>query len=125
MPNDCYNTMTITHTNSDELDDLIDAEFGHFLNKNYTSNDNDKFYIHRRGDYGITFRLWSAWVADFVWMEGLITKYPKAWIKNSWLSEDGSAGIWIGTMRNGEKEIKRLDWFDMCLEEEMYTFSNW
>ncbi len=33
MPNDCYNTITITHANSNELDDLINTEFGHFLNK--------------------------------------------------------------------------------------------
>ena len=125
MPNDCYNTMTITHTNSDELDDLLNTEFGHFFTKNYTSNDNNKFYIYRRGDHGIEFKLWSPWVADFVWLEGLIIKYPKAWIKNTWLSEDGSAGVWIGTMRNGEKEINRLEWRDMSIEEEMYTFSNW
>lgn len=125
MPNHCDNIITITIKNSDELYRLIDDEFGHFLNKNYTSNDNEKFYIYRSGDYGINFKLRSDWVADFIWLEGLITKYPEIWIKNNWLSEDGSAGIWIGTMRNGEKEIKRLDWQDMSLEEEMYTFSNW
>lgn len=125
MPNDCYNTMIITHTNSEELDELINTEFSQFLTKNYTSNDNDKFYIYRRGDYGISFKLWSAWHANFEWLDGLVTKYPNAWIKNNWLSEDGSAGVWIGTMRKGQKEINRLEWVDMSLEEEMYTFSNW
>jgi len=125
MPNDCYNTMIIKSQHSEILDDLIQSEFGHFLNENYTSNDNDKFYIYRRGDYGINFKLYSKWVADFEWLEGLIVKYPDIWVKNIWLSEDGSAGIWIGTMNNGEKDIKRLDWLDMSIEEEMYVFSNW
>jgi hypothetical protein len=125
MPNDCYNYITITHKDSNELDNIINTEFSQFLTKDYTSNNNQRFYIYRRGDYGIEFKLWTPWRAEFEWLESFIEKYPEAWIKNTWLSEDGSAGIWIGTMRSGEKDIKRLDWQDMCLEEEMLTFSNW
>ena len=125
MPNDCYNTIVITNKDSNELIQLVHTEFGHFLTENYTSNDNEKFYIYRMGEYGINFKMWSPWIADFEWLEGLLDRYPDVWIKNNWLSEDGSAGVWIGTMRNGEKEIKRLDWQDMSLEEEMCTFSNW
>jgi pyruvate/2-oxoglutarate/acetoin dehydrogenase E1 component len=69
--------------------------------------------------------MWSPWIADFEWVDGLLDKYPDVWIKNNWLSEDGSAGIWIGALRDGKKEIKRLDWQDMSLEEEMCVFSNW
>jgi hypothetical protein len=125
MHNDCYNTIIITNENSHELNRLIDTEFGHFLTDNYTSNDNEKFYIYRTGDYGISFKLWSECAPDFEWLDRLLTKYQDVWIKNSWLSENGNAGIWVGTMRNGEKEIKRLDWQDMSIEQEMCTFSNW
>ena len=125
MPNNCYNKIIIANNNSQELNLLVDNEFGHFLTENYTSNDNDKFYIYRQGEYGISLKLWSSCTANFEWLEGLLDKYPDVWVKNNWLSEDGSAGIWIGSMRTGQKEIKRLEWHDLSLEEEMCVFSHW
>jgi hypothetical protein len=36
--------------------------------------------------------------------------------------EDGEAGTWIGTAREGEKVVKQLMWDDMSIEESAYRF---
>ena len=75
--------------------------------------------IQKRGVEGIVFKLWSRWAPDFVWLECLLEKYPSLWVKNYWKGDSGLAGIWVGS--NG-KEIQRLEWADLCNEEESYRF---
>ena len=77
--------------------------------------------IQAHGIEGLIFKLWSRWIPDFAWLEGLLDKYPNIWIKNEWNEEGGQEGVWIGTNR-GKKDIQRLEWMGMCLEEEFHRF---
>jgi len=81
--------------------------------------------IRAHGIEGLIFKLWSRWIPDFAWLEGLLDKYPNIWIKNEWSEEGGQEGVWIGTNRDGEgkKDIQRLEWMGMCLEEEFHRFT--
>jgi len=78
--------------------------------------------IKARGVEGVMLKLWSRWQPDFEWLDRLIVQYPSSWIKNEWSEEGGNAGVWIGTMRSGTKVVQRLEWDDMCLEENAHRF---
>jgi len=114
MPNDCWNHLTIT-ASKEELTQILDDE-------RFKAAPEWALKIKDRGVQGVVLNLWSRWQPDFEWLEGLIEKYKTAWIKNQWNEEGGCAGIWIGSMRTGEKIIKELDWEDLCLEEGSYLF---
>ncbi|NBW09179.1 MAG: hypothetical protein EBR82_14265 [Caulobacteraceae bacterium] len=112
MPNDCWNHLTIT-ANVNELTDIMSGfKFApEWANK-----------IFEQGVEGVYMKLWSRSMPDFEMLEHLITKYPSCWIKNEWSEEGGKAGVWVGTMRSGEKKVSKLEWDDMCLEERMHRF---
>ena len=115
MPNDCWSTLTIT-ASKNELNTLLDNEF----------KDAPEWAINieERGKGGVKLSLWSAWKPDLHMLETLIEKYPSCWIKNIWSEEGGTAGVWVGTMRRGVKDIKQLTWDDMCEEELFYRFDS-
>ena len=106
--------MTIT-ANKDDITKLLAEEFVKYENK-------ELFSISEVGQEAAKFRIWSAWHPDFDWLESLLTKYPSCWVKDIWIVEDGQAGVWIGTERKGEKEIRQFLWDDMCIEEEAHRF---
>ena len=110
MPNDCWNSMTVTGTRED-----IDR----FFVEEFKDVPEWALKVHVRGVEGLIFRLWSRWSPDFKWLEGLLEKYPSLWVKNSWKEEGGLAGVWVGSKAN---EIQRLEWQDMCIEEESHRF---
>ena len=102
MPNDCWNNMTfISEDNSEELTELFNNEI------KAKNPPDDRLIINYKGSNGIKIQLWSAWGADNEWLNTLVEKYPKCWIKNDWYEEGGGAGIFIGGFLNGKKqEIK-------------------
>ena len=117
MPNDCWNHITIT-ADKDELSQLMENEFTKYQQR----EENEIFSISQRGDQAVRIRIWSAWHPDFQWLESLLTKYPSCWVKDEWNVEDGQAGVWLGTAREGKKEIRQFLWEDMSIEEEAYRF---
>lgn len=113
MPNDCWNHLTITCDNPDELTDLIISEI----------KDHHQCSIKKRGEKGVIMNIWSPNAPDFEWLSDLLTKYPDCWIKNEWDEEGGMAGVWVGFVdKNNNKIIKQMDWADLCLEERYYWF---
>ena len=112
MPNDCWNRMTVTGTEED---------VGRFYVEEFKDAPEWAYEIIVKGVEGIQFRLWSRWQPDFVWLEGLLKKYPSLWVKNIWHEEGGLAGVWIGG-GDSKGEIKRLEWHDMCSEENAHRF---
>ena len=115
MPNDCWNHITMTFKNSEELNLLIENEL----------KNNPTIKIVEQGKKGIIFKLTSDWRPDFKWFECLILKYPSSWIKNEWKEEGGQAGVWIGYVDdNNDKIIKEFEWRDLCVEEKYYFFEN-
>ena len=113
MPNDCWNFLTITADPGDLFAMLV-MEF----------KDIPVWAIKilKRGAEAISLKLWSPNSPDYNWLEGLLTKYPSCWIKNEWNEEGGSEGVWLGTMRTGKKEIKRMEWQGMSIEEKVRRF---
>jgi hypothetical protein len=112
MPNDCWNYIMLT-ADEKELNKFVREEL---------EIPEKKYKVEARGLEAIRFKLWSEWKPDFDWFEMLLTKYPSCWIKNEWIVEDGEAGTWIGTARNGQKNVKQLMWDDMSIEESAYRF---
>jgi hypothetical protein len=103
--------MTVTGTEED---------VGRFYVEEFKEVPEWAYEIYVKGVEGIQFRLWSRWQPDFAWLEGLLQKYPSLWVKNIWHEEGGTAGVWIG---GGAKDgIKRLEWDDMCDEENAHRF---
>ena len=111
MPNDCWNRMTLVATKED-----IDR----FLTEEFIDVPEWAYEIYVKGVEGLQFKLWSRWQPDFQWLEGLLIKYPSMWIKNFWQEEGGLAGVWVGSSKKG---VKRLQWEDMCIEENAIRFS--
>jgi hypothetical protein len=101
--------MTVTGTEED---------VGSFFVEEFKDVPEWAYEIYVKGVEGIQFRLWSRWQPDFAWLEGILQKYPSLWVKNIWHEEGGMAGVWIGSDRG----IKRLEWDDMCSEENAHRF---
>ena len=124
MPNDCWNNMTITcmrdqftiEENAAELNNLVVNELQHKENKSIK--------IKEQGIRGIRFSLWSANEPDFEWLKSLLNKYPNCWVKNEWSEEGGTAGVWIGCVKNNEHIIKELEWDDICIEGKYFLFTD-
>jgi len=102
--------MTVTGTKEDIYQFLIEA---------LKDVPDGALQMNVRGVEGLQFRLWSRWHPDFEWLESLLTKYPSIWVKVIWQEEGGLAGVWVGSE---EKGIKRLEWEDMCIEENAHRF---
>jgi hypothetical protein len=110
MPNDCWNKITVRATKED-MDRFSEEEFKDVPEWAYE--------IYVKGVEGMQFKLWSRWHPDFDWLESLLKKYPSMWVKNIWHEEGGLAGVWVGSEEDG---IKRLEWNDMCSEENAHVF---
>jgi hypothetical protein len=105
MPNDCSNHITITFPS--DVKQAIEADIKQIYGE-----------IKQSGPYGIRFHYTSAWVPDYDWLNDMTTKYPHCWIKNEWISEDGTAGVWIWR----KNQVKHLEWDDLSMEDEHYMF---
>jgi hypothetical protein len=98
MPNECYNHITISCPNEDELQELYTKE----LIKTEEEKQNDHLYyyknitIKKQTKNIIQLYQVTRWHPDYEWLEGLTIKYPNCWIKNDWYEEDRVEGIWIG-----------------------------
>jgi hypothetical protein len=48
----------------------------------------------------------------------------KCWIKNEWIEEGGTTGVYVGGYLNGSKvETKSLEWIDLTIEARHYCFT--
>lgn len=123
MPNDCWNKLTITSEDREELNSLIKNEFQHLENNEYVYNGIVNMY--KKGCRGVILRLWSAWNPPYEFLEEILTNYPSCWVKNEWNEEGGFAGVWIGYVKSdGEKKIDSLEWDDLSIEDKHYLFMN-
>ena len=110
MPNDCWNDLTITTHSELDLNDIVTHEL---MNK-YPIE-----HIHKKGKQGIKLTVITPWRPDVGWLTAIRNKYPFVWIKNSWSTEDGFAGVWIS---RHNQPIQVLEWDDMSLEDLHYFF---
>ena len=121
MPNDCTSIITITCDDEELLTKFIETELKSIEKHNTTYHEVLK--IHKRGKKGIIFKLWSAWIPLFDWLENMLDIYKYFWIKNEWHEEGGMAGVWVGFMKDNIPIINQLNWKDLSIEEEYHLFS--
>ena len=52
------------------------------------------------------------------YLAALLTANPTCWIKNTYTTDAGNCGLWIGRMGpNGVPVIQELEWEELCEEE--------
>ena len=76
--------------------------------------------LKRRSTYlaiGYEFRNYPV----YEYLRALLEAYPKCWMKNSFKTETGAAGVWIGRFQNGVAEIQESSWRELTHEEEFAT----
>jgi hypothetical protein len=120
MPNDCHNYITIVCEYEEELSNLIDNELTRKPDENYMYNAD--LNIITRGKKGIVFETTTFWKPDFDWFDHLLTIYPNCWIKNEWSEEGGTAGVWIGCVKNSEISVQSMSWDDLSIEAKYHLF---
>jgi len=113
MPNDCWNTITITCYTVEEMNNFVSNEL-QSQEKKYHPN----IVIMKKKEKGIKFSQTTAWNPDYKWLESLVAKYPGAWIKNEWYEEGGFAGVWVGSV----KGTKFMEWEDLCIDAKYEIF---
>ena len=55
----------------------------------------------------------------YEYLRQLLDTHPTLWIKNSYTTEIGLCGLWIGRTMNGAPAIQELEWTELTTEEEM------
>ena len=106
MPNECVSHITITYPS--ELKEEIESDVKKL----------HEVSIKQSGKNGMRFHYVTPWTPDDTWLKSMTSKYPSCWIKNEWISEDGTAGVWVGY----NNTIKSLEWDDLSIEDEHYMF---
>ena len=106
MPNECINHLTITSPSEQDIHTILQNELPPHVT------------INLHGKKGIRVKYSTAWKPDYPWLSSLLEKYPSCWIKNEWISEDGSAGVWVGDKHGS----KFMEWDDLSLEDEYHHF---
>ena len=117
MPNVCSNYFTVVSGDAVELQSLVTHEL--------TREEGAEHYFKniiftKKCPYGIQFRQDTKWRPDFEWMQRAIVKYPNCWVKNEWIEEGGTAGVWVGSLTNG---IQSMTWEDLCIEAKHQIFN--
>ena len=106
MPNECSNRVTITHES--EIDSILQEFYREIPNVT----------ILQRSKLGIRIQYITAWKPNVTLIETIVANYPLSWIKDEWISEDGTSGIIIGNKNN----MKSMEWDDLSIEEENHFF---
>ena len=112
MPNECSNYLTIVSTAETAETDIqaVLEEIQSKLRRHIS--------ITQRSKAGLRCKYITAWEPNFEFIETLLETYPLIWIKNEWISEDGTSGIFVGEKNN----IQTLCWQDLSLEAEDFFF---
>tara|TARA_R110002074_G_scaffold340636_1_gene511090 strand:- start:120 stop:452 length:333 start_codon:yes stop_codon:yes gene_type:complete len=108
MPNECSNHLTITSTCETDIVDIL-QEFSDKI-QNVSVTQSNKL--------AVMLDFITAWKPDIQFIDAIVDKYPLSWIKNEWISEDGKAGVWVGSKNN----IKYMDWDDLSIEDINFYF---
>jgi len=123
MPNDCWNYVTLVCDDSNDLNNLVANELVRAPGLDYS--DNMMYYknitIDKKCARGVQFRQLTAWKPDFVWLQSVVAKYPNCWLKNEWCEEGGTAGVWVGSIKNG---VQSMQWEDLSLEAKENIFNS-
>ena len=112
MPNECSNYITIT-SRAESAETDIQA-----ILQEIQSKSRQFVIITQRSKAGLRCKYITAWVPNIEFIETLLETYPSIWVKNEWISEDGTAGVFVGEKNN----VQSLWWQDLSLEAEDFFF---
>jgi hypothetical protein len=95
------------------------AEFDSFLSNEFVTNE-EFSHIHRDeivswGVEGIVCKMVRDFTPDAYGIEKMTKRYPSLCIKMTWISPDGSAGVYMAR----HKSIRVHEWQDFSEEEEL------
>jgi len=51
----------------------------------------------------------------------LLNKYPTCWFKNTYITENGCCGLWIGRFEGGVMNIQELEWLELSYDEKWFA----
>lgn len=103
MPNHCNNRLIITSTDENDITNIL----------NEISNIIPDVTINKKMNSGVMLEFITPWEPNIQMIDKLVRQYPLSWIKCDWITEDGKAGIWVGSKNN----IKFMNWNDLSLED--------
>ena len=106
MPNECSNRLTITHEN--DIDQILQEIHREIPNVT----------ILQHSKLGIRIQYTTSWKPNLTFIETIVNRYPLSWVKNEWISEDGTSGVIIGN----KNHMKSMEWEDLSIEEEHHFF---
>lgn len=150
MPNRCCNRITLTGK-KETIQKLVDAKFDFDVffptPPEMRSSPEDKWYewriknwgtkwspydfvVKRHGVRGLSCIFSTAWTPPYAFFEKLLVAYPDLWLKDEWSEEGGYAGVWVGHGRSDASgnpnpegpHIQHMEWEDLCLEDEVFSF---
>jgi len=49
----------------------------------------------------------------YYYLEKLLNTYPSCWIKNTYSTNEGGNGVWIGQFRDGKPYIQKHEWIEL------------
>ena len=128
MPNDCFTEITIIgHKEDLDLFQEKKLRFSYFVEEPEGADNNwrvdnwgvnwdnvhtkDYKFIFR-SDNALVVKFWTPWSPPLAFLENLLKRYDRCWIKASWYIYQGGSGLWIAYMRDGVIVEKGLDWVE-------------
>ncbi len=76
-------------------------------------------YVDNRDEHHLVVSFEFRNLPVYEYLEALLQKYPKCWMKNTWSADSGDCGLWVARMRLGKPDIQTCSWVELCDEEVM------
>ena len=108
MPNDCSNRLTVVSVSESDIKNILQE----------IHQEIPDVIVAQNSKLGIRVNFVTPWKPDLNFIKKISDKYPLVWIKNEWISEDGTSGIWVGKKNN----VKSMVWDDISIEAENFFF---
>jgi hypothetical protein len=119
---DCWNKLTIrgpidmlneleqTKLRLEDLSGVLD-----FINTTYFGVENVEVQMRTDRCLTVSYRSRNGSFLDFLNL--LLLKYWKCWMKNEMIGEDGKAQVWIASILDGLVSSQTVEWQELSLEE--------
>ena len=87
-----------------------------------TKWDRYEYMLDEKGKRGMKFMFTTPWCPPIPLFNFLLEKFSDIWIKCEWNEDGGTAGVWVGKNRDGDKYVKSIEWEDLPNEVDQSAF---
>ena len=126
MPNYCDNKVTIIgHVEDLDVFEFEKLSFSKFVPR--PAEEEENWFEWNNAHWGTKWEHWdyeavlrddnvlvarfrTAWAPPIEFFKGLLTSYPRCWVKCEFNTEDYRAGVWVGYIKDGACVEKYLIW---------------